>query len=304
MKIAVSTSSFCVIDKAPLDLLKKKGCKVVLNPYKRKLTEKEIINFLDNVDGLIAGLEPLNENVFKKTKKLKAISRVGIGLDNIDLYSARSSGIKVSNTPDGPTKAVAELTIGACINLARNIGKASDSLHNKNWIKYLGPGIIGSKVLIIGYGRIGKEVSRLFKAFDADIFIYDPNISKLDLKYNEKLVGFDEGLGLADIITLHADANKQIISFKHFDLMKEGVIILNSSRGALINEDALIKFIKNKKVSSAWLDVFEKEPYNGELTQFSQVLLTPHMSTYSEKCRKDMEMMAVKNLLNDLGLEL
>ena len=90
---------------------------------------------------------------------------------------------------------------------------------------------------------------------------------------------------------------------KAFDLMKEGVIILNSSRGALINEDALVRFIKNKKVSSAWLDVFDKEPYNGELTQFNQVLLTPHMSTYSEKCRKDMEMMAVKNLLNDLGLE-
>ena len=304
MNIAVSTSSFCAIDKAPLDLLKKKGCRVVLNPYKRKLTEKEIIDFLDNVDGLIAGLEPLNENVFKKTKKLKAISRVGIGLDNIDLNSARRLGIKVSNTPDGPTKAVAELTIGACINLARNIGIASDSLHKKNWIKYLGPGIIGSKVLIIGYGRIGKEVSRLFKAFDADIFIYDPNVSSLDLKYNEKLVGFDEGLGLADIITLHADVNKQLISFKQFDLMKEGVIILNSSRGALINEDALVRFIKNKKVSSAWLDVFDKEPYNGELTQFNQVLLTPHMSTYSEKCRKDMEMMAVKNLLNDLGLEL
>ena len=101
--------------------------------------------------------------------------------------------------------------------------------------------------MIIGYGRIGKEVSRLFNAFDANINICDPNISKLDLIYNEKLVGFDEGLGLADIITLHADVNKQLISFKQFNLMKEGVIILNSSKGVLINE-ALLKFIKNKKV--------------------------------------------------------
>ena len=121
MKIVISTSSFGLIDSSPINLLKSKGIDLVINPYGRTPTEKEIIELLHNADGLIAGLEILNKNVFKNSPKLKAISRVGIGLDNIDLHAAKRASIKISYTPDAPTESVAELTIASALTLSRNI---------------------------------------------------------------------------------------------------------------------------------------------------------------------------------------
>ena len=121
MKVAISTSSFSSLDPAPMDLLHSKGLKVVPNPYSRKLTEDEIISHLQGVDGLLAGLEPLKATVFKSCPQLKVIARVGIGMDNVDIDAANTAGIKVSNTPEGPTEAVAEMTLAAALALTRSI---------------------------------------------------------------------------------------------------------------------------------------------------------------------------------------
>ena len=118
-----------------------------------------------------------------------------------------------------------------------------------------------------------------------------------------KLVSIEEGLKIADIITLHAAGDKEILSKNEFRIMKNGVIILNSSRGSLINEPALISSLNSGKVSQAWFDVFDEEPYYGKLTDYAQVLLTPHLSTYTENCRKEMEVAAVNNLLRDLKIK-
>lgn len=302
MKVAISTSSFASLDSAPLDLLMTNGVEVIQNPFGRKLTEKEIVSHLQGVDGLLAGLEPLNANVFRSCPQLKAIARVGIGMDNVDLEVAKAAGIKVSNTPEGPTDAVAEMTLTAALILSRSILPANNALHQKRWSKSIGSGLKNTKLLIIGYGRIGRRVAELFRVFSAQIMVCDPLIKLEDLRKDVQLVELHLGLKSADIITLHAGGDDAILTSKEFESMKNGVIILNSSRGNLIDENALINALNSGKVPFAWLDVFIEEPYTGKLTEFEQVLLTPHMSTYSVQCRKDMEMAAVNNLLQDLGI--
>jgi D-3-phosphoglycerate dehydrogenase / 2-oxoglutarate reductase len=303
LKIAIGPSSFASVDKTPLEVLQSKGLEVINNPFSRKLTENEIIAHLKGVDGLIAGLEPLNSNVFQKCPDLKAIARVGIGMENVDMEAAETHKIKVSNTPDGPTDAVAEMTLAAALSLARNIVQANDALHKKKWAKSIGLGLKNTNVLIVGYGRIGRKVADLFRIMGAQILVCDPFVTKNDLQSGEELLELKDGLKLADIITLHAGGDNPILTETEFKMMKKGAIVLNSARANLIDEGALIYALDSGNVSSAWLDVFWNEPYTGKLTDYDQVLLTPHMSTYSVQCRRDMEMAAVENLLRDLEIK-
>ena len=302
MKVAISTSSFASVDPAPLKKLEKAGIRFVVNPYGRKLNEDEIIEHLQDADGLLAGLEPLTEKVFSACRTLKAIARVGIGMDNVDLTAARAAGIKVSNTPEGPTNAVAEMTLSAALVLMRSVLVFNSAMHNKMWKKIVSSGLNNTRALVVGYGRIGRKVADLFRVMGAQILVADPLTKKNDLLNNEELVELPEGLATADIVTLHASGSDCILSDSEFDKMKNGVVVLNSARGTLIDEDALSKALDSGRVTAAWLDVFPDEPYNGQLTEYKQVLLTPHISTYTVQCRRDMEMAAVNNLLKDLGI--
>jgi len=301
MKVAISTSSFASVDPAPLKKLEKAGVRVVVNPYGRKLNEDEITEHLQDADGLLAGLEPLTEKVFSACPTLKAIARVGIGMDNVDLTAARAAEIKVSNTPEGPTEAVAEMTLSALLTIQRSIIEANAALHMKQWQKNISMGLKDSCILLIGYGRIGQRVAELLKVFRADILVYDPYLSELT-DPTIRQVDLMEGLKKADVISLHAAGKKAILTSREFGLVKKDVVILNSARGGLIDESALIRALDQEIVAAVWLDVFPEEPYVGSLCEYKQVLLTPHISTYTVQCRRDMEMAAVNNLLKDLGI--
>lgn len=296
MKVAVGASSFAADSDKAINLLLEKNIEVLKNPYGRKLTEEEIIAHLQGVDGLLAGLEPLNENVFKKSPQLKAIARIGIGMDNVDLAAAKEYGIKISNTPEGPTDAVAEMTLAALLAIGHQIIPANNDIHNKAWKKRMGFSINGLKIFVIGYGHIGQRVANLFKQMKAEIMIYD--------KYNEtaSTCTLEEGIASADVITLHASGTEEILSKELLYKAKDGVVILNSSRAGLINEDALYEALQSKKVSWLWSDVFWQEPYTGKITECENAILTPHICTYTKTCRESMEMQAVKNLIRDLNL--
>jgi D-3-phosphoglycerate dehydrogenase len=303
-RVAIGPSSFAAEDKTPLRLLESSGIEVVPNPYSRRLTEPEIMEHLKNVDGLIAGLEPLNKRVLSAFPELKAVARVGIGMDNVDVEAANELGIKVSNTPDEPAQAVAEMTLAALLALCRGLVPANASLHAGKWQKTVGTGLIGTKVLVIGYGRVGRRVGELLRNFGAEVLVTDPFLSDSQLNDGERLVTLNEGLSEASVVSLHASGNEAILGDNEFRKMQDGVIILNAARGELVDENALIKALENGKVNGAWLDVFWKEPYHGRLLDFEQVLLTPHISTYTRQCRLNMEMAAVKNLLRDLEITL
>lgn len=305
MKIAIGPSSFGDASRKPIELLEKHGIEIVPNPYGRRLTEEEIIKHLEGIDGLIAGLEPLNQKVLDASKKsLKAIARVGIGMNNVDITYAESLGIKVSNTPDGPTESVAEMTLTALLSLIRIVPQTNNNLHQGEWKKYIGRSLTGLNIGIIGYGRIGRRFRKFLEGFSCNVYIYDPYLSDgvvLDDR-DIRCDTLDELLENADVISFHAAGTEEIVGEKEIAKMKNGVVILNSARGELINEDALIAGLDSGKIQGVWLDAFWKEPYTGKLTQYDNVLLTPHVGTYTEQCRESMEVAAVNNILRDLGV--
>jgi D-3-phosphoglycerate dehydrogenase len=300
-RIAIGPSSFAEKDKQPLKMLKSAGVEIVGNPFSRRLTEEEIIAHLQGADGLIAGLEPLNKRVLGSTSQLKAIARVGIGMDNVDRNAATELGIKVSNTPDEPAAAVAELTTSALLAICRGLVSANTLMHTGVWSKAIGRSICGLKVLIIGYGRTGRRVAGLLRHLGATIMAADPYLEKSP-KTDVARVTLEEGLYRADVVSLHASGREMILGKAQFSRMKTGVILLNSARAELVDESALVDSLKEGKIKGAWFDVYWEEPYNGPLTGFEQVLLTPHVGTYTKQCRLQMETGAVKNLLKDLGI--
>lgn len=295
MKVVVGASSFADSNPKLVQMLEEKGIEVVKNPFGRRLTQQETIEHLQGADGLLAGLEPLNEEVFKECPDLKVIARIGIGMDNVDKAAAQKYGIKVSNTPEGPTNAVAEMTLTALLSICHNIIWANQDVHNDIWKKRLGHSISEYKVLIIGYGHIGKKTADLLSKLGAEILIYD--------KYNAEVstCTLEEGLQQADVISVHASGKEEILSKEHIAQMKEGVILLNSARGTLINEIALYDALKSGHVAAFWGDALWEEPYHGILRECENAILTPHICTYTKSCRDSMELQAVENLLGDLG---
>ncbi len=297
-KVLIGPSSFSEVDYSPLERLTETGCDVIDNPFKRKLTKSELIDLLnEGITGLIAGLEPLNREVLKNSK-LKVISRCGSGLSNVDLEAAKEFNIEVCFTPDGPTSAVAELTLGAMLGLLRMIPLMDKNFHEGKWTKKIGIQLEGKSVVVIGYGRIGRKVASLLLPFSVNLLVVDPFIQEpIDDIPVEPL---EEALPKADIITVHSSGEDCILGKREFKLIKPGAFVLNAARGGLIDEDALISGLEDGRIQGAWLDTFKQEPYAGPLIGYPQVVLTPHVGSYTLECRKRMETEAVQNLINVL----
>jgi D-3-phosphoglycerate dehydrogenase len=274
----------------------------IYNPYNRKLTEDEVIKLVKEYqpEVIIAGLEPITRKVMEESTGLRIISRCGVGLDNVDLVTAKQMGIKVYNTPNAPIKPVAELTATMMFTLARNLFKQDAKTRNGTWEKVNASLLSELTIGIIGCGRIGTRVALLLHETGCRLIGYD--IADITGKYIEP-VAFHDLLTGSDIISLHIPLTPQnwhIISYDEIKMMKPGAIIINTSRGGLIDEGALYEFLKNGHLGGAGLDVFEEEPYNGPLCGLDNVILTPHAGSSAGGSRLIMEEESVTNLINGL----
>jgi D-3-phosphoglycerate dehydrogenase / 2-oxoglutarate reductase len=300
LQVLISTSSFNLDNFAQLSDLKKAGVEVKLNPFAARLTEEQVIDLLGtDTIGLIAGLEPLTQNVLKSAKSLKVIARVGTGLDSVDLVAAKELGITVLNTPDAPTKAVAELTIAHILGLLRNVSQADRQVRVGVWKGLMGSLLETKTVGIVGFGRIGKRVATLLSAFGASVIISDAQVEQSDYPNIE----LDELCIKSDILSLHLpynEATHHIINEKNLNLMKKGSYIVNISRGGLVDETALLAALKSGHLAGAALDCFEQEPYEGELRNLETVQITAHMGSYARETRDLMEQEASRLLVNAL----
>ena len=280
--------------------LKNAGVEVKLNPFAARLTEDQVIELLGtDTIGLIAGLEPLTKNVLQVAKSLKVIARVGTGLDSVDLDAAKQLGITVLNTPDAPTKAVAELTLAHILGLLRNVSQADRQVRVGVWKGLMGSLLETKTVGIVGFGRIGKRVATLLSAFGASVIISDAQVSK-SVYPNVEL---DELCIKSDILSLHLpynEATHHIINEKNLNLMKKGSYIVNISRGGLVDETALLAALKSGHLAGAALDCFEQEPYEGELRNLETVQITAHMGSYARETRDLMEQEASRLLVDAL----
>jgi len=299
MKIFISTASFGKDDPAPIDVLTKRKIGFTINPYGRRLSEDEIRKVLaaGGYDGILAGLEPLTRAVLSGAKGLKVISRVGVGLDNVDLAAAKSLRIKVFNTPGVLTDSVAELTLGLMLAALRRITWSDRKIRIGVWDKKMGGLLKGKVVGIVGLGNIGQRVAQLVKAFGAKVIANDVRRVKTN---GVKKIALAELLKNADIVSLHSSDAKCLIAQKEIDAMKPGVIIVNTARGALIDEQSLAHGLIAGKISCAALDVFKDEPYSGKLLELDNVIVTPHIGSYAREARIAMEKMAVANLIKGL----
>lgn len=305
-KALITTVPFGDKSRIPIELLEAAGIEYLINPIGRKLKEDELAEMVADFDVLIAGTEPITDKVMGRASRLKLISRVGIGLDSVDLLAAERRGIRVSYTPDAPAPAVAELTLGLMFSLLRSVHVANAQMHRGEWHRYFGRRLSEVTVGVIGAGRIGGGVLRHLSAFGArQILANDiqPNATKtqgVKLDWVEK----DEIYRRADVISLHVPLTaqtKNMIRREHLLLMKPDAVIINTSRGGVINELDLAEVLGAGHLGGAAIDVFEQEPYKGPLAQIDRCLLTSHMGSMSVDCRTRMEIEATEEAVRFLS---
>ncbi len=241
----------------------------------------------------------------RKLTNLKCISRVGVGIDSIDIKTTDQLGIKVLITPDAPAQSVAELSVGLSMNLLRHISLSDRRIRTGLWKKEIGFLLHGKTVGVLGLGRIGKKTALLYKALGCNVLASDkfPDIQWAD-DHGIEMQTHEYLLQKSDIISIHipgAENGKAVIAFKELSLLKEGSIIINLSRGGVIDEEDLYNYLKSNPSSYSASDVFIQEPYSGPLTELDNIVLTPHLGTYAKETKLSMEIDAVNNLINYLN---
>lgn len=305
-KALITTVPFGDKNRLPLEQLQSAGIEYLINPIGRRLKEDELADLVSDFDVLIAGTEPITEKVMARASRLKLISRVGIGLDSVDLLAAEKRGIKVSYTPDAPAPAVAELTLALMLSLLRGVHEANLDLHAGKWHRHFGRRIAEVTIGIIGTGRIGARVLRRIPAFGTPRVLVNDIVPDLKLNPGLKLewVGKEDIYRQADLISLHVPLTlhtRNMIRREQLLMMKPDALLINCARGGIVNEADLAAVLREGHLGGAAMDVFEHEPYAGELCGINRCLLTAHMGSMSVDCRTRMEIEATEEAVRFLA---
>lgn len=300
-KILITTFPFGECGIKPLQLLESSGNEVVNNPMKRRLKTSDIPELIKNFDIIIAGTENYPIEALEKSN-VKAICRVGIGLDNVPLNYCNEKGITVTYTPDAPSQGVAELTLANILNLSRMVLKSDRSVREGVWNRYLGYLLEEMTIGLVGLGRIGSKVAKLLQPFNTRILATEIiDKSEIAKEYNIELVDKKTLFQQSDLVSLHLPSNKvnyQFVSRESLSWMKTGSFLINSSRGPLVDEDALYDALIQNHLAGAALDVFTTEPYEGKLIKLDNIIFTAHMGASAQKSRYLMELGAAEDCIN------
>jgi D-3-phosphoglycerate dehydrogenase len=302
-RVIVTTVPFGDFDPAPLRLLTDAGVELVVNPLNRRLKAEEVREVIAGFPVVIAGTERIDGATMSQSPDLKAICRVGIGLDSIDLIAARRLGIAVAYTPDGPSPAVAELAVGLIINLLRGVGPADRSMRSAAWTRVSGTRIALSTVGVLGVGRIGRRVIRHLQGGFPGVRILANDIATDPSLEGVEWVDKDTLLRRSDVVSVHLPLSSDtigLISRRELALMKPSAVLVNTARGEIVNEADLVEALRNGVIRAAALDVFSEEPYQGELSALENVLLTCHMGSMTADCRARMEIEATQDAIRFL----
>jgi D-3-phosphoglycerate dehydrogenase / 2-oxoglutarate reductase len=274
---------------------------VFSNSSGERLSEKALCVAIKEADGVIAGTERFSAQVLQSAPRLKAISRVGVGLDTIDLDYAREKNIAVLNTPISPGVAVAEHTVALLLSLMKNIPQYYVRVRQGDYSLTQGSLLAGKTIGIIGLGRIGWNVALLLEAFGSRITFYDPWVKGTPPEKWVRKGTLEALLCEADIITLHSSpqgGSTPLLDGTALASCKRGSVLINTARGSLIDEPALVQALKNGVIAAAALDVVAMEPYKGPLLDYPQVVITPHVASNTVESRQQMEIEAVENILD------
>lgn len=303
MKILVTPTSLQPgKNEDALNYLRSFSDNLVFNPTGKPLTEEELIPLLKDCDGYIAGLDTITENVLASCPDLKVVSRYGAGYDRVDIAAATKYGIKVTNTPGVNAQAVGELAFGLILSVARKIPYLNQETRRGNWIRSTGMELKGKTLGILGLGAIGKVVAKCAEGFGMTVLAYDPYIN---LSYCEEhaitSVSFEELMSRSNVVSLHLpllDSTRHLIDKNALQRLPHGAILVNASRGGIIDEDAAYEALKSGKLGGLGLDAFETEPpTDSTLFEFDNVVATPHTGAHTKEATDNMAYNAINNLI-------
>ncbi len=306
MRILVTPTSISPDRPGPaLEKLQAFTSDLRFNPFGRKLTESELIELIQDCDGLLVSLDPVSAKVIEASPKLKVISRYGAGYDTVDLAAASRLGIKVTNTPGANAVSVAELAFGMLIALARQFPVLDKAVRANLWPRLEGTEIRGNTLGIIGLGRIGKLMAGFASSFGMRVLANDlvPDLDfcqRLGIESVSKVRINQE----ADFISYHlplTPLSKHLVNRAALEEMKDGVILVNTARGGIFAEDDVYQALKSGKIRGLGIDVYQQEPAeNSPFTEFPNVIMTPHAGAHTAAAAENMAMTSVANLLQVL----
>ncbi len=305
MKILITPRSFASFSDKPLKMLTERDYKIERNNTGRPYKKEEMLKLIKDVDGIIIGIDELSAEIIEEANELKVISKYGIGLDNIDINMATNKKIIVTNTPTANVDAVADLAFGLILSLARRIPEADKKTKSGKWEKIIGKSVWEKTLGVIGLGKIGRQVVKRAKGFEMNILAFDiVKDKKIVQKYGIKYVNLEKLLQKSDYITIHIpldDATRNMISYEELEKMKKDAFLINTSRGRIVDEEALYNALRNNKLRGAALDVYNNEPpRESPLKELDNVIMTPHIGAYTEEAIENMSIQAAQNLIDVL----
>jgi D-3-phosphoglycerate dehydrogenase len=289
----------------PVDYLKNRGCIVDLIPQGKKLSEDELIQTLREYDAVVVGIERMTASVIQAAKKLKIIAKHGAGVDNIDVKTASANGVVVTSAPGTNSDSVADLTMGLFLSLARSIPHADRSVRAGGWPRLVGFQMSQKVLGIIGLGEIGKRVARRAAGFDMKVIAYDViRDEAFAQEWGITYLSLDEVLSTADFVSIHIPSipsTFKMIGDRELRLMKKEAFFVNISRGEILDEEALYRALKERRIRGAGLDVFSSEPpKENPLFTLDNVILTPHMGAYTYEALRETGMICVRGIADFL----
>lgn len=308
MKVLVTPRSFGKENPDLFLRLERAGLEVIRNDTGATLSEDAMLQLLPPCEGIIVGIDPLNKKVLDAAPELRAISKYGVGLDNIALRECEARGIKVSRTVGANSNAVADYAFALMLGVARRVVLIDRRCRKHDWGKIVSIDMYGKTLGIVGLGAIGKCVARRAKGFEMRILAAD-NIWDEDFAASYDIVraDVDRICREADFITLHCNLTPEtanLITAERIAVMKETAVLVNTARGGLIDEKALLAALEGQRIWGAGLDVFEHEPpENPAWYELDNLILGSHCSASTRGAVEMMGSMAVDNLLKELGLE-
>ena len=263
--------------------------------------EQAVCEAVADVDGYVINLERVTEAVFAAGKKLKSVSKLGVGVDNIDREAARKYGVEVSNCPGSNSNAVAELTLGLMLGMARNTQNLCNNLRNKIWAPEVGFELRGKCVGLLGFGNVGKQLARYLQPFGVQILAYDafPN-EEMAKEYGVTYASLDEIAAESDFISIHLPllpSTRHVVNAEFLAKTKRGVYVLNMARGGIADEAALYDAVQSGQVSQVATDVFEKEPpFDSPFLEDERFIILPHIGAATKEAILTMLGMAIDNI--------
>lgn len=262
-----------------LELLRAAGCDIVPNTTGRAYRATELLDALVGIDAIVTGTDELTAAVIEGAESLRVIAKHGVGLDTVDLEAARGRGVIVVATPDAVTDSVADLTMGLLLTLARQIVVGDRDVRAGGWTRTTGTELRGRLLGLVGFGRIGRAVAKRARSFGMEVTASDPYADQAASAVD--LVELDELLRLSDVVSLHAGlplGAPPLLGAREFARMKPGALLVNTARGALVDEAALAQTLRVGQLAGAALDVFTEEPPTGSpLLSLANVVVTPHL---------------------------